>query len=165
MLLFKWSFNLRDLGFDLSFLGESFETSVPWSQTYSLCMRVKERIRQEAKKQGITTKPFVSCRVTQTYDSGSCVYFYFGFSFKGLENPVEKFTAVEHGAREEILECGGSISHHHGVGKHRKDFMERSVNPIGIQILRGIKKIIDPKNIFANGNLIDLENEIPRSSL
>lgn len=157
---------LRDLGFDLSYFGESFETSVPWSQTYSLCMRVKERIRQETKKQGITSVPFVSCRVTQTYDSGACVYFYFGFSHKGIENAVEKFDAVEHAAREEILECGGSISHHHGVGKHRKDFIEKSIQSMGVKILRGIKNTIDPNNIFANGNIFDLhEGSIPRSSL
>lgn len=149
---------LRDLGFDLSYLGESFETSVPWSKTYNLCMRVKERIVQETKRVGVPTKPFVSCRVTQTYDCGSCVYFYIGFSFKGVENAVEKFDAIEHAAREEILACGGSISHHHGVGKHRKDFMVQSVQPVGLRILRGIKHTIDPKNIFANGNLLDFED-------
>lgn len=152
---------LRDLGFDLSYLGESFETSVPWSKTFNLCERVKERIRQEVKRQGIPSKPFVSCRVTQTYDVGSCVYFYFGFSFKGVDNPVEKFNAVEHAAREEILACGGSISHHHGVGKHRKSFMEQSILPIGVRILRGIKHTIDPKNIFASQNLFDFEENEP----
>jgi hypothetical protein len=32
-----------------------------------------------------------------------------------------------------------SISHHHGVGKHRKEFMERTIGPVGIDMIRGIK--------------------------
>jgi len=148
---------LRDLGLDMAFLSESFETSVPWSKTHQLCVRVKERIHRAARESGIKSKLFVSCRVTQTYDAGACVYFYFGFSHKGLEAPVEKFTYVEHSAREEILDCGGSISHHHGIGKHRKDFIERAIQPLGIHTLRGIKHTLDPKNIFAAGNIFELD--------
>jgi alkyldihydroxyacetonephosphate synthase len=148
---------LRDLGMEMAFLSESFETSVPWSKTHALCIRVKERIHRAAREAGIKAKLFVSCRVTQTYDAGACVYFYFGFSHKGLDNPVEKFTYVEHSAREEILECGGSISHHHGIGKHRKDFIERAIQPLGIHTLRGIKHTLDPKNIFAAGNIFELD--------
>ena len=63
---------------------------------------------------------FVTCRVTQTYDAGACVYFYFAFNCTGVmggEDPVHVYEKVEEAARGEILECGGSISHHHGVGK------------------------------------------------
>jgi len=56
---------------------------------------------------------------------------------------------------EEIMKLGGSISHHHGIGKHRKDFLPKQIQPLGVNTLRGIKKVIDPKNIFANGNLFD----------
>jgi len=56
---------LRDLGFEMSYFGESFETSVPWSKTYNLCQRVKERIIEACKERGLPTKPFVSSRVTQ----------------------------------------------------------------------------------------------------
>lgn len=155
---------LRDLGFDMSFIAESFETSIPWSKTYTVCQRVRARILEECKKAGVVAKPFISCRVTQTYDTGACVYFYFGFSHKGLTDPVGKFTQVEHAARDEIMKVGGSISHHHGVGKHRKDFLERQIQPIGIHTLRGIKKTLDPKNIFANGNLFDVDGSSSSSS-
>ena len=52
------------------------------------------------------------------------------------------------------MKFGGSISHHHGVGKLRKKFMNRSVGETGINILKGLKSTIDPDNIFATGNLI-----------
>jgi alkyldihydroxyacetonephosphate synthase len=148
---------LRDFAFEMSYFGESFETAVPWSKCLTLCKKVKERIVDEAKKSGVAGNIFVTCRVTQVYDVGACVYFYFGFGFKGLPNAIDKFNHVEHSARDEIMKHGGSISHHHGIGKHRKDFMERQITPLGVSTLRGIKNLMDPKNIFANGNLIDLE--------
>ena len=52
------------------------------------------------------------------------------------------------------MKYGGSISHHHGVGKLRKKFMSRSVGETGINILKGLKSTIDPENIFATGNLV-----------
>jgi alkyldihydroxyacetonephosphate synthase len=71
-----------------------------------------------------------------------------------LPDPVAIYSQIEDGAREEIMKNGGSISHHHGVGKLRKKFMHNSIGETGLNILKGVKKTIDPKNIFATGNLI-----------
>mmetsp|Transcript_19521 Transcript_19521/g.21709 ORF Transcript_19521/g.21709 Transcript_19521/m.21709 type:complete len:196 (+) Transcript_19521:1-588(+) len=145
---------LRDFGMSFGYVGESFETSVPWTNTLMLCNKTKNRIRRECKKRGIKEDPLVSCRVTQTYDAGSCVYFYFGFKGATFKDPCHVFAEIENAARETILKCGGSVSHHHGIGKHRSQFMEQTVSPVGIQMLKGLKKTLDPKNIFANGNLL-----------
>jgi len=51
------------------------------------------------------------------------------------------------------MKCGGSISHHHGVGKLRKKFLENSIGGTGVDILKGLKKSVDPTNVFGNGNL------------
>jgi alkyldihydroxyacetonephosphate synthase len=88
------------------------------------------------------------------YDTGAVVYIYFGFGIQGLQDPIGTYTEVEDAARDEILKHGGSISHHHGVGKLRKKFMPRSVGVTGIEILKGLKGTIDPNNIFATGNLV-----------
>ena len=53
-----------------------------------------------------------------------------------------------------MFEEGGSISHHHGVGKLRKRFMDKSYSPMNDQFLNGVKEKIDPKNIFAVNNTI-----------
>lgn len=52
------------------------------------------------------------------------------------------------------MKCGGSISHHHGVGKLRKKFLKDSIGETGLTILKALKDKIDPQNIFATGNLI-----------
>lgn len=96
----------------------------------------------------------ISCRVTQTYDAGACVYFYFGYNYSNVENPVETYEHIEQAARDEILLNGGSISHHHGVGKLRSKWYKQSVSDTGVKLYKAAKKELDPKNVFAAGNLV-----------
>eukprot|EP01104_Vermistella_antarctica_P009232 TRINITY_DN235_c3_g1_i1.p1 TRINITY_DN235_c3_g1~~TRINITY_DN235_c3_g1_i1.p1 ORF type:complete len:529 (-),score=142.43 TRINITY_DN235_c3_g1_i1:146-1732(-) len=147
---------LRDLSFKYHFIAESFETSVPWSNVLPLCEAVKKQVHESCVRHGVTTLPFVSTRVTQTYDTGAAVYVYFGFLYKGIEDPVACFEAIEEEARDRIMELGGCISHHHGIGKVRKQWVEETVSPTGLQLLKGIKQTIDPSNIFVTQNLFDV---------
>lgn len=145
---------IRDLGFEYYYLGESFETSVPWNLLENMARNVKDRIVRECKHLGVKGTPLSSCRVTQTYDTGACVYFYFGFLYTGLADPLEAFHHVEVAARDEVIANGGSISHHHGVGKIRKRWVQDTLSPAGVEMIRAVKQRMDPKNIFACGNLL-----------
>ena len=87
---------IRDFVMKHHILGESFETSVPWTQALSLCENVKRRVADEYAARGLPGKPFVTCRVTQVYQTGVCVYFYFGFHHKGLAQPNLVYTELEH---------------------------------------------------------------------
>jgi alkyldihydroxyacetonephosphate synthase len=151
---------LRDYGLQFYFMAESFETSIPWSKVLPLINNVKQRIYDSAKMRGVPGQPWVSARVTQTYDTGAAVYFYFGFIFRGLKDPIRIFSEVESDARDEILANGGSLSHHHGVGKLRMNWMEKAVSETGINLLKGIKKHMDPNNVFGCGNM-NLQDERP----
>lgn len=108
---------------------------------------------QECDKMGIKYY-LISCRVTQTYDAGAAVYFYFGFNYYDIKDPVETYEHIESIAREEILLNGGSISHHHGVGKLRARWYSQSVSGVGVELYKAAKNQLDPKNIFAAGNLL-----------
>lgn len=143
---------IRDLGLEYGILSESFETSVAWSRAASLCRNVKSRVSRECRERGIVHY-LISCRVTQTYDAGCCVYFYMAFNYLGLERPVETYEEIEEIAREEILASGGSISHHHGVGKMRARFYPEAVGDAGVSLYRATKAHLDPHNVFAAGNL------------
>jgi alkyldihydroxyacetonephosphate synthase len=61
------------------------------------------------------------------------------------------YNEVEAAARDEILASGGSLSHHHGIGKIRRRWMNQSIGESGIGMLSAVKSYIDPKNIFASG--------------
>jgi alkyldihydroxyacetonephosphate synthase len=143
---------IRDFMLDHWVLGESFETSVPWSEALALCANVKQRLWQEHAKRSLPGNPFVSCRVTQLYDTGVCVYFYFAFAYKGVERASETYAELERAARDEILRSGGSLSHHHGVGKLRQPFLSRVFTPAALELRRALKKTVDPDNLLAGGN-------------
>eukprot|EP00795_Rhopilema_esculentum_P012578 gene12578-3277_t len=131
---------LRDLGFDYHFIAESFETSVPWDRVSNLCRNVKALLAKKCSDFNIIRKPLVTCRVTQAYDSGACVYFYFGFNYYGIENPVLVYETIENAARDEIIANGGSISHHHGIGKIRKRWLESTISNTGTDMIRAVKE-------------------------
>ena len=141
-------------------IAESFETSVSWSSALALCENVKRRLTDEYKQRRLPGKPFVTARVTQVYRTGVCIYFYFGFYYKGITNPHELYLELENIARDEILKSGGSLSHHHGVGKLRRAFLPRIMSETAIQWKRELKKTIDPTNVFGAGNQ-DLDSDEP----
>lgn len=75
---------IRDFGLEYGVLAESFETSVSWNRASALCRNVKSRVAQECHKYGIRIF-FISCRVTQTYDAGCCIYFYMAFNYNAVK--------------------------------------------------------------------------------
>lgn len=144
---------LRDFVLKHGVLGESFETAVEWTHVLALCDGVKQRIKDECAARGVPGKPFVTCRVTQVYQTGVCVYFYLGLTDDGLEHPLETYGALEAAARDEILARGGSLSHHHGIGKRRQRFLPRVLSPAALTWARAVKQATDPTNVFGIGNL------------
>ncbi len=156
---------IRDFMMNHHLIAESFETSVPWSNVTTLCANVKRRIAEEHARRRLPGRPVVTCRVTQIYDTGACIYFYFAFYAKGVENPSEVFKAIEHAAREEILASGGSLSHHHGIGKHRRDFVSEIMSPAMIDWKQKQKAALDPGNIFgARNQLPDFKRTAPAAA-
>uniref|UniRef100_A0A914LLV4 Alkylglycerone-phosphate synthase n=1 Tax=Meloidogyne incognita TaxID=6306 RepID=A0A914LLV4_MELIC len=148
---------LRDLALDLNVIGESFETSVPWTKVLNLCKNVKTLLVHEARKRGIEQHILATCRVTQVYDSGVCVYFYYAFNYRGMDvlKALEIYEHIESAARDEILACGGSISHHHGIGKIRKRWLPTTIGPLGVSLMESLRSRLDPENLFNSGNLIE----------
>ena len=88
----------------------------------------------------------MSFRVTQIYETGAAVYVYLTMYHDGLprDKAVDAYEYVEDCARDEVMKCGGCISHHHGVGKIRKKFIERTVSPNAIEWQQALKEKIDP---------------------
>ena len=140
---------IRDFVLRHYILGESFETSVPWSQAQQLVDRVKARIHASHAERELPGRPFVSCRVTQLYETGCCIYFYMAFYSKGVADPVGAYHEIEAEARREVIAAGGSISHHHGVGKLRLPFVSDIMSPAMVVWRDRMKLALDPQGIFA----------------
>lgn len=93
---------LRDFACNHNYIAESFEASVPWDKMDKMIYSVKDRVYSSARNRGVKDFIFVSSRVTQVYETGCCIYFYFGFSTRGLEDHLITYEAVEHDARDEV---------------------------------------------------------------
>jgi alkyldihydroxyacetonephosphate synthase len=92
------------------------------------------------------------------YETGAAIYVYFSIKYDNfpLDKVCDIYEEIEHSARNLVMKYGGSISHHHGVGKLRKRFMEKSFTDINMfgTMYDGIKNSVDPDNIFAVNNTI-----------
>jgi len=157
MLTFAIAY-LRDLGFDYYIIAESFETSAPWDRVSDLIKNVKKCLERSCKNAGVQYPIYSSARVTQVYDAGACIYFYFAINYHGLNDPVKLYNEIESAARDEIIASGGSLSHHHGIGKIRRKWMKQVIGEQGVGMIDAVKKYIDPNNIFASGNIIPSNN-------
>lgn len=143
---------IRDFLMNYYIIAESFETSCAWSDALAICDGVKRVLREEYTKRGLPGKPFVTSRITQVYRTGVAIYFYFGFYHKGVENPSKVYLELENIARNEILRLGGSLSHHHGVGKIREAYLPIIMSETAIKWKSDIKHSLDPQNVFGAGN-------------
>lgn len=133
------------------------ETAVPWTNIRKLIKLSEEKLYESCEKRGFTAKrALFSSRITQIYETGATVYLYWGLNYMTDKVPLEKVIpaveAIEHDIREVIIACGGSLSHHHGIGKLKKHFYEKVFAPANLKYMRAMKKAIDPKNIFAANN-------------
>ncbi|HJP29626.1 MAG TPA: FAD-binding oxidoreductase [Candidatus Latescibacteria bacterium] len=148
---------IRDFFNQFHIMGETFETSVPWNRIHQVTGAVEKQLHQQCKARSVRGTPYLAYRVTQTYHTGVCIYFTMGFSGKGLDQPDAVYHEIEAGLRQAILDNGGSLSHHHGIGKIRAGFLTQIQSEASLQVLRETKRAVDPDNIFGarNGPLAD----------
>lgn len=148
---------IRDFLTDYHIIGETYETTVSWSRVHEVIEAVEKRSIEMHREFGLPGRSYVSPRITQLYHTGVCIYFTHGFSTRGVADPDRAFAAIEHEMRETIMAHGGSISHHHGVGKLRRDFVPRTMTPAAIEMLREMKTAADPTNVFGIANNVFAE--------
>lgn len=148
---------IRDFLSDYYIIGETYETTVPWSKIHDVCDAVKRVANEEHKRLGFPGKPFTSPRLTQMYHTGACIYFTHGLVHRGVEHAEEKFAEMEKKIRAAIMDAGGSISHHHGVGKLRTQFVDRVATPESVEAVKALKQAVDPENIFGVRNNVFAE--------
>jgi len=145
---------IRDFVGRYHVFGETYETTVPWDRVLEVCKRVQEEAQKQHKKYGFPGTVYIAPRITQLYRTGVCIYFTHGFSTHGVENGEDKFILIERHMRKTIMDSGGSISHHHGVGKIRSMFVKDLLSSASRDLLKKVKEFLDPSNIFCISNNI-----------
>ncbi len=142
---------LRDELLDRGYLVETLETAHTWSRLGALYDAVRAAIGAALANQG--TPGIVMCHLSHAYRDGASLY----FTFLARRRPgaeLEQWRAVKTAACEEIVQAGGTITHHHAVGRDHLPYMRAEVGELGIEALRAVKERLDPTGIMNPGKLI-----------
>ncbi|HEU5062780.1 MAG TPA: FAD-binding oxidoreductase [Solirubrobacterales bacterium] len=142
---------LRDTLMRMGAMVETLETSHTWSRYHELHGAVGKAIRGALEGQG--TPGLVFCHLSHAYADGASLYFTFiSRARRGAE--VEQWAAVKRAACEAIVAHGGTITHHHAVGRDHAPYMEAEVGEAGLEMLRALKEQLDPAGIMNPGKLL-----------
>jgi alkyldihydroxyacetonephosphate synthase len=132
-------FSPRDVIFD------TIEVSVMWDKSISLYDAMISAMKN------IDGVIMASAHASHFYPQGVCFYFTFGGTPVDMD-PNEFYTAVWDAAMESCIKAGGSISHHHGIGIMRSQWIRKELGE-SFNVLQKIKKMLDPKNIMNPGKM------------
>ena len=141
----------RDLLLDRGAMVETLETSHTWTRLGELYREVGGAIRRALEEQG--TPGFVFCHLSHAYRDGASLYFTFIARSK-QEAPIDQWRAVKTAACEAIVSTGGTITHHHAVGRDHAPDMRAEVGDLGLDVLAAAKERLDPAGIMNPGKLL-----------
>ena len=133
---------VRDALVAMGVLAETFETAITWERFAAFHERVSAAAEQAVRLQaGATGRVF--CRITHVYPDGPAPYFtVLAPARRGEE--VEQWAAIKRAVSEAIIAEGGTITHHHAVGRDHRPWYDRQRPQPFAEALRGAKAAIDP---------------------
>ncbi|MGW4470465.1 FAD-binding oxidoreductase [Nonomuraea sp. NPDC004354] len=122
---------------------ETLETATFWANLPRLYDAVRLALL------GALGTPLVMCHISHVYETGASLYFTVvtGHGLAAWESAKREVNAA-------IVAAGGTISHHHGVGRDHREAYAEEIGPLGVEILRAVKERLDPAGIMNPGVLI-----------
>ncbi|HEX7610471.1 MAG TPA: FAD-binding oxidoreductase, partial [Solirubrobacteraceae bacterium] len=141
---------LRDDLLTQGVMVETLETATQWSNLQRLHGAVAGAIGSALEECG--TPGLVMCHVSHVYETGASLYFTF-LARQREEDPIGQWLAVKRAACDAIVAGGGTITHHHAVGRDHAPWMAREVGEGGVAALSALKAELDPAGIMNPGKL------------
>ena len=134
-------------------INDTFETSITWERLESFHDEVKAAT-ERAIRETTGVEGEVTCRFTHAYPDGPAPY----FSFHALGRHgalLEQWRAIKEAASDALIAAGGTITHHHAVGRDHRPWYDRQRPELFATALRAAKKALDPQAILNPGVLIE----------
>lgn len=131
---------------DYGIMTDTLESAVTWDAIHNLHRGVRKFIKD---------RPNTICmtHASHFYPQGTNLYFIF---IARMDN-VEEYREFQFGIIDQIQKHGGSLSHHHGIGKMIAPWMEHHIGKQQMDVLRALKKHFDPRNIMNPGGTLGLD--------
>jgi len=134
-------------------INDTFETAITWDRFEAFHDQVKPAV--EAAILAATGRPGqVTCRFTHVYPDGPAPY----FTFHALGRHgrlIEQWQAIKTAASDALIAAGGTITHHHAVGRDHRVWYDRQRPPLFAAALKAAKQALDPQGLLNPGVLID----------
>jgi len=134
-------------------ISDTFETAITWDRFEQFHDAVKRAT--EAAIRDVTGRPGqVTCRFTHVYPDGPAPY----FTFHALGRHgrlIEQWQAIKAAASDQLIASGGTITHHHAVGRDHRVWYDRQRPQLFAAALKAAKQALDPRGLLNPGVLID----------
>jgi alkyldihydroxyacetonephosphate synthase len=129
---------------------DTFETACTWSRFEALDREVRAALGQAMAPWG---GGLVSMRFSHVYPDGAAPYYTFGLrADRGRE--LEQHASIKTAVSDAIARGGGTITHHHAVGRLHRPWYETERPPLFGDVLRAAKRVLDPESIMNPGVLL-----------
>jgi len=142
-------FNVKELSeyLPLGIVIDTIEISVPWSRAVDLYNDVINAMRS------VKGTLLAFAHASHFYPQGVCFYFIFGGIPPKESSPVEYYREIWRVTMETTIKHGGAISHHHGIGRMRAEWIMQDLGKPTFSLFRKLKKTFDERNILNRGNM------------
>jgi alkyldihydroxyacetonephosphate synthase len=146
------------VGFDingltgLGLIADTFESAVTWDRWPDFDAHVRSAVG--AALDEVCGMGLLTCRFTHVYPDGPAPYYTFaGMGTQGSEE--HQWAELKAAASEAVLAAGGTVTHHHAVGRMHRPTYDRQRPDLFATALRAAKHALDPQGLLNPGVLID----------
>ena len=134
-------------------VGETFESACTWDRFAEFHDGIKAAMQKVLRE--VTGRPGrITCRFTHAYPDGPAPY----FSYQALgtfDGALAQWREIKQAANDVVIALGGTITHHHAVGRDHRPGYENETPSLFLSALAAAKKAVDPNGIMNPGVLID----------
>lgn len=144
---------LREHAIARGVMRDTVESCIPWDRYMEFQARVKEATLRAIRD--VTGRPGTcTVRFTHLYPDGPAPYFTW-HAFGDKAKLVEQFWAIKAAASAALVDAGGTITHHHALGRDHRTWYDRERPDLFADALKAVKQTLDPHHVLNPGILID----------
>ena len=143
----------RNITTGLGLVAETLETSITWERWPAMDEQVRGALQETLNR--VCGGGAVTCRFTHVYPDGPAPYYTWeGMGRRGAE--LEMYAEIKAAASDAIMSAGGTITHHHAIGRLHRPWYDQQRPPLFAEALRAAKRALDPNGVLNPGLLIDV---------
>ncbi|HJM59999.1 MAG TPA: FAD-binding oxidoreductase [Alphaproteobacteria bacterium] len=135
---------------------DTFETSTTWDRFAEFHANVKSAA-EDAIRRVTGNTGLVTCRFTHTYPDGPAPYFTF-HALSDVRVMLDQWREIKQAASEALMANGGTITHHHAVGRDHRPWYDSQRPDLFADALAAAKRQLDPDGLLNPGVLIDADH-------